>query len=935
MAASGNSETRVPIFNGENYDFWIIKMETMFISRELWTFVEDGFTRPAEGEEQTIAQIAELRSKIKKDAKALSILQTSVTDEIFPRISNERTSKAAWDALSLEFKGSDKVRAVKVQSIRRDFEYTRMNDSESLNDYISRLSNIVNKLRTYKDDMPEKRVVQKILMSLNRKYDAIVSIIEGTRDMETLGVQDLVGTLKAFDQRVTSHDDDTEKAFQTLSLSSNRNEPSSSKSKRKNWKGTGKKWEGKQNKSQNEESSSSGYSKCTICNKLHTGECWFKGKPKCANCGKFGHVKKDCDSKGNQQANNIEECDTNMFCVTHAASVAVEENVWLVDSACSNHMTANASLLYDIDYNNTTRVKMANGNLVDTKGKGSIAVETKNGKMFIRDVMLVPDLDSNLLSVGQLIEHKYHLHFGDDTCKIFERGSSKNLMVEVQMKGNRSFPLTLKYATESARRMELKDDPWLWHKRLGHLNFQSLKLLHQKNMVQGLPQIKEVSDVCEGCALGKQHTFPFPKGKAWRAKEPLELVHSDVCGPMETTTDGGNRYFLTFIDDFTRMTWVYFLRLKSDVFAVFRKFQAMVERQSGHKLKKLRSDRGGEYTSNEFTKFCEDIGMERQLTVSHTPQQNGVAERKNRTIVEMAKSMLHDKKMPQEYWGEAVNTAVYLMNRHPTVAVQGKTPFEAWSGRKPSVNHLRVFGSICYAHIPKKLRSKLDETSEKCVFMGYSSQTKGYRLYNLQKQKMIVCKDVLFSENLAWDWNQGSVLKKKVPENVVQDEQDVPEELEINPPQQSPPHSPQQPSPADSEAQSTPSSTPIRLRSLNEVYESCNACLFEPERFEEAVKEDEWRSAMQEEINVIVKNNTWELVDKPDNKDVIGLKWIYKTKLKADGSVERNKARLVAKGYSQIPGVDFNETFAPVARHETIRGLISIAAQKRLVLTST
>lgn len=233
MAASGsNSETRVPIFNGENYDFWVIKMETMFISRELWSLVEEGYTKPAEGAELTVAQRSELKSNIKKDAKALNILQTSITDEIFPRISNERTSKAAWDVLSLEYRGSDKVRAVKVQSIRRDFEYTKMNETELLNDYSSRLSNIVNQLRTYKEEMPEKRVVQKILMSLNRKYDAIVSIIEGTRDMETLGVQDLMGTLKAFDQRVTSHDEDTEKAFQTLSLSSNRNDPSSSNSKK-------------------------------------------------------------------------------------------------------------------------------------------------------------------------------------------------------------------------------------------------------------------------------------------------------------------------------------------------------------------------------------------------------------------------------------------------------------------------------------------------------------------------------------------------------------------------------------------------------------------------------------------------------------------------------------------------------------------------------
>ena len=162
--------------------------------------------------------------------------------------------------------------------------------------------------------------------------------------------------------------------------------------------------------------------------------------------------------------------------------------------------------------------------------------------------------------------------------------------------------------------MEIVNESWLWHRRLGHLNFQSLKNLQQKNMVYGLPNIQEVKEVCEGCALGKHHRESFPK-KAWRAKAPLELVHTDVCGPMTTPTHAGNKYFLIFVDDFTRMTWVYFMRQKSDVFSIFKKFQNFVERQSGYLMKVLRSDRGGEYNSNEFNKFCEDIGLDRQLTV--------------------------------------------------------------------------------------------------------------------------------------------------------------------------------------------------------------------------------------------------------------------------------------------------------------------------------
>ena len=226
---------------------------------------------------------------------------------------------------------------------------------------------------------------------------------------------------------------------------------------------------------------------------------------------------------------------------------------------------------------------------------------------------------------------------------------------------------------------------------------------------------------------GKQHRKPFPSGKTWRAKKVLELIHTDVCGPMRTPTFENNRYFILFIDDFTRMTWVYFMKEKSEVLTIFKRFKSLVENQSGRRIKVLRSDRGTEYTSNEFNKFCEDEGIHHQLTVGYAPEQNGVSERKNRTIMEMARTMLAEKDMPKEFWAEAVYTAVYLLNRCPTKAVLNKTPIEAWSGRKPSAQHLRVFGSICYAHIPKEKRHKLEEKTQKGIFLGYSTQSKGYK----------------------------------------------------------------------------------------------------------------------------------------------------------------------------------------------------------------
>ena len=170
-------------------------------------------------------------------------------------------------------------------------------------------------------------------------------------------------------------------------------------------------------------------------------------------------------------------------------------------------------------------------------------------------------------------------------------------------------------------------------------------------MVHGLPQLEEQSGVCEGCQLGKQHREVFSKGQAQRAGSPLELIHVDLCGPMRNESIAGNKYFMLLVDDHTRMTWVYFLRHKHEALNCFRKFKSMTELQSGHKVKCVRSDRGGEFLSAEFTQFCEDHGIQRQLTMAYTPQQNGVVERKNRTVVEMAKSMLHEKGIPYFLWG--------------------------------------------------------------------------------------------------------------------------------------------------------------------------------------------------------------------------------------------------------------------------------------------
>ena len=262
------------------------------------------------------------------------------------------------------------------------------------------------------------------------------------------------------------------------------------------------------------------------------------------------------------------------------------------------------------------------------------------------------------------------------------------------------------------------------------------------------------------------------------------------------------------------------------------------------------------------------------MTAPYTPEQNGVAERKNRTVVEMARSLLKGKHLPNQFWAEAVATAVYLLNISPTKAVMNRTPFEAWYGMKPSVRHLRIFGCIAYALVNSQNHHKLDEKSEKCILIGYSLQSKAYRLYNPVSGKVIINRNVMFDERASWNWetNKGET-QMQIPAEL-----DTPQNQVTDPaPTNSSSTSPNSSSNSDS-SDETP---PRNFRSLTEIYNSTFALFIsDPTTFEEAVKKEEWRKAMKEEIKSIEKNETWELMDLPKEKKAIGLKWMFKTKFK-------------------------------------------------------
>lgn len=255
---------------------------------------------------------------------------------------------------------------------------------------------------------------------------------------------------------------------------------------------------------------------------------------------------------------------------------------------------------------------------------------------------------------------------------------------------------------------KMEENTWLWHAQLGHVNFRALELMSRGKMSYGIPEMIQTLKKCDKCLMSKQTRKPFSFKAKFVSTKAL-IVHADICGPISPTTPGGNRYFLLFVDDYSRKMWVYILKEKSCAFEAFKRFKAQVENKSERRIKILRTDRGGDFCSKEFKSFCEAAGVERQYTAPYTPQQNGMVKRRNRTVVAMTRSVLKESGLPAYMWGEAVRQSVYVLNRLPTSILKGKTPYKAWTGEKPDLSHIRVFGCTSVMKIPTAHTKKRDD----------------------------------------------------------------------------------------------------------------------------------------------------------------------------------------------------------------------------------
>ncbi|GJS24550.1 retrotransposon protein, putative, ty1-copia subclass [Tanacetum coccineum] len=600
---------------------------------------------------------------------------------------------------------------------------------------------------------------------------------------------------------------------------------------------------------------------------------------------------------------------------------------WIYDTGCGTHICNTTQGLRASRKLKPGALSLYVGNsqLEVVEAIGNFDLSLPNGLVIIlNNCHYAPSITRGVISVSRLYEDGFINRFVNNTIQV-----SRNNMVyfsAIPRDGIFEIDLSNSYANESSiytvsnKRAKLDlDSALLWHCRLGHISKKRIEKLQHDGLLNSTDL--RAFEKCVPCMSGKMARKPYTH-QVERAKDLLGLIHTDVCGPFKITSRQGANYFVTFTDDFSRYGYVYLLKHKHEVFETFKVFQKEVENQLGKTIKSLRSDRGGEYMSQEFLDHLKDHGIIAHRTPPYTPQHNGVSERRNRTLLDMVRSMMSQTTLPKSFWDYALETAARILNMVPTKKVE-KTPYEVWHGQAPKLSYLKVWG--CEALVKRDTLTKpdkLEPRSIKCIFIGYPKETMGYSFYYPPENKVLVARNAEFLENNLIDQEASGSLEDL---EIIQEEDTHPsidtslnheeDDLEMDEPQ--------------SDIIPIRRSTRTRMCLYIDAEEHELGDLGEPANYKAALldpESDKWLTAMNVEMQSMKDNEVWILVELPPNGKTVGSKWLFKKKTDMDGAVHTYKARLVAKGYTQTPGIDYEETFSPVADIRAIRILIAIAA---------
>ncbi|KAK1698030.1 hypothetical protein QYE76_014727, partial [Lolium multiflorum] len=431
---------------------------------------------------------------------------------------------------------------------------------------------------------------------------------------------------------------------------------------------------------------------------------------------------------------------------------------WVFDSGCTNHMTGGRGVLDQFieDINKKSSITFGDNSKGKVLGYGKVAISKD---LCLETVMLVEHLGYNLLSIYHLADAGYNSYFTKYYVQVFRSDNLKLVLVGYVENNLYVVDLSKESPSPSTCLMAAKhDEGWLWHRRLGHVNMRNLKQLLKGEHIVGLTGIYFEKDrVCSACVAGKQLKKKHPIKSIVTTSRPLELLHLDLFGPSHYDTLGGSKYGLVIVDDYSRYSWVFLLKSKDETHREFITFAKKAQRTYESEIKAIRTDNGTEFKNYTMQEFVDDEGIKHEFSAPYTPQQNGVVERKNRTIIEMARTMLSEFNSPHNFWGEAISTAVHYSNRLFLRPLHNKTPYELLTGNKPNVMYIRVFGCKCLVKNNKGKLGKFETRTIEGIFVGYAENSHAYRYYNRSTGTIEVSCDVVFLED------NGSQVEQVVP----------------------------------------------------------------------------------------------------------------------------------------------------------------------------
>lgn len=905
---STSHSSSIPSFclrNKDGYPTWKFKMRNYLLHEDLWVTISgypDGDTTPAS-------------IKVRNDEKALAKICLTVDGAAITHVRCAKSAAEAWKYLQQAFEDKGMGRRL---ALERKLYRLSLSDFGNIELYINAVLSTAQDLVDIDVVIDDRSIAAILLGGLTPKYEPLIMALENCNIDVT---SDLVKTKLL---------NEMSKSDAAISIDSAFHAKKKPKSKKK--------------------------------------------EIICYECQVPGHKRPDCPLR-NKAKGNTETAKNTTFTALNTFGRSSKE-VFYVDSGCTKHMSFRRDWFQNITIQNKGSVTVANGEQVKCCGIGDISINTpENVINKITDVAFVPDLKANLLSVQKAVDKGLICIFDKNGCNFYKSDNfhfTGDSILHASPCGGLYVVDGTVDVPENVASNHLTQDVHsdcqnisykLWHKRLGHLC--RIGMTQLKNHEVGVKFSEVDKSSCIACVEGKQARKPFKKVAYNRATSPLELIHMDLLGAVSTASFQGNRFMLTIVDDYTRKVFAYFISSKTEVKDKFHIFQTFVENQLQKKIKAVRTDGGKEFVNREFDDYLASKGIHHQTTAPYSSQQVGVAERTHRSITEKARTLLAESSLPKAFWEDAFQVAVYLKNRSPHRALGGQIPEDRWCGSRNDLSHLKVFGCRALVHIPSCHRKKLDVKAKEAIFVGYSENPNTYIFRDpANLRKVITSRDATFFENCF-----TGLKEQRQSEPVVQSDSillfdnkesehddcqffdcvestdpidELTSQVNVESAEESANMREQEPffelrlPSADEEPPSLEEERryPTRNRKTPDFlsYNVSTDDANEPTTYYEATHADDadnWHHAMADEYNSLIKLHTWELVDRP-NKKVIPCKWVYKLKKDAYGNVTKYKARLVVKGFNQVKGVDYEETFAPVIRHSSLRTLFALAAEMGL-----